>query len=118
MKRLFLVTVLSLLSAMPALAQVRGGSISGAVTDQQGGVLPGASVTAQGVDATLVVTTIGDGTFHFVELAPGPYKVTAGIPGFSTVARDNIIVVVGRNVEVPFTLNVATQSETIDVSAA
>ena len=102
----------------PTLAQVRGGSISGTVEDQQGGVLPGASVTAQGVDATIAVTTIADGTFHFLDLAPGPYKITAGLTGFSTVVRDNIIVVVGRNVQLSFSLNVAGQVETIDVTGA
>lgn len=118
MKHLFLTLLLCAVSVMPTLAQVRGGIISGTVQDQQGGVLPGASVTAQGLDATIAVTTIADGTYHFLDLAPGPYKVTAGLTGFSTVVRDNIIVAVGRTVDVPLTLNVAAQAETIEVTGA
>ena len=118
MKRLFLTILWCALSATPALAQVRGGSIIGTVKDQQGGVLPGASITAQGLDATMAVATIGDGTYHFLDLAPGPYKITAGLSGFSTVVRDNVIVAVGRTSTVSLTLNIAVQAETIEVTAA
>lgn len=106
------------LSVLPAAAQVRGGIISGIVKDQQGGVLPGTSVTAQGVDAALTLTTSADGAFHFLDLAPGPYKITALLPGFTTLVRDNVIVEVGRTIDLPIALRVASVSETVIVTAA
>jgi len=52
MKRLSVVLALMLAFAIPAFAQIQGGSISGTIKDEQGGVLPGVTVSAQGVDAT------------------------------------------------------------------
>ncbi len=103
-------------TAMPAFAQIQGGTISGVVRDEQGGVLPGVTVTAQGVDATQTFTTEANGEYRFLNLAPGPYTVTAALQGFTTVVRENIIVAVGRTVELPLTLKIAAVSETITVS--
>ena len=50
------------------------------------------TVTAQGLDATKTFTTETDGLFRFLNLAPGPYKVTAALQGFTTVVRENVIV--------------------------
>jgi Carboxypeptidase regulatory-like domain/TonB-dependent Receptor Plug Domain len=102
-------------TAMPAWAQIQGGTISGVVKDEQGGVLPGVTVTAQGVDAT-PFTTETTGEFRFLNLAPGPYTVTVALPGFTTVVRENVIVAVGKNVELPIALKIAAVAETITVS--
>ena len=52
MKRLSIVLVLLLAFAIPARAQLQGGSISGTVSDEQGAILPGVTITLKGVDAT------------------------------------------------------------------
>lgn len=44
------------------------------------------TVTLQGVDATREGVTEADGGFRFLDLARGPYKLTAALPGFSTIA--------------------------------
>ena len=100
----------------PPFAQIQGGSINGTVKDEQGGVLPGVTVTAQGVDATQTFVTEGTGEYRFLNLAPGPYKITATLPGFTTVVREDVIVAVGRNVELPLSLKIASVAETITVS--
>ena len=116
MKRWSMLLALVFAFAMPAFAQIQGGSISGAVKDEQGGVLPGVAVTAQGVDATLTTVTDAAGEYRFLNLAPGPYKVTAALQGFATVVREQVAVSVGRNVELPMVLKVSGVSETITVS--
>src|SRR5262245_32085318 len=116
MKHWIFAIALVLASSLPTLAQIQGGTINGVVKDEQGGVLPGVTVTAQGLDATQTFTTDATGEFRFLNLAPGPYKVTVTLPGFTTVVRENVIVAVGRNVELPLTLKVAAVSETINVS--
>src|SRR5436190_14818958 len=116
MKRWGLMAALVLIGAAPALAQIQSGTISGTVTDEQGGVLPGVNVTVQGVDATQTFVTDATGGYRFLSLAPGPYKVTAELQGFTTVVRDNVIVAVGRNVELPLNLKVAAVAETITVT--
>jgi carboxypeptidase family protein/TonB-dependent receptor-like protein len=102
--------------AHTAAAQIQGGSITGTITDEQGGVLPGVTVTAQGVDATQTFVTETDGVYRFLNLAPGPYKVTATLQGFTTIVRENVAVAVGRSVELPLTMKVAAVAETITVS--
>src|SRR5712692_1915792 len=99
-----------------ASAQIQGGSLTGVIKDDQGGVLPGVLVTAQGADATRTFTTESNGEFRFLNLAPGLYKVTALLPGFTTLVREDIVVAVGKNVELPMTLKIASVAETITVS--
>jgi hypothetical protein len=118
MKRYGLSLAFLLFCAAMASAQIQGGTVSGAVKDEQGGVLPGVVITVQGVDATQTFTTDSTGEFRFLNLAPGPYKVTAALQGFSTLVREDIIVAVGRNVELPMTLKIAQVAETITVSGS
>ena len=115
-KRTSFLAALLLLWTVSAFAQIQGGSITGTIKDDQGGVLPGVTVTTQGVDATQTFVTDATGEFRFLNLAPGPYKVTATLQGFSTLVREDVIVAVGKNVELPITLKIATVAETITVT--
>jgi hypothetical protein len=116
--RLIALAVTILVAGSPALAQVQSGNITGAVKDQQGGVLPGVTATLTGIDATRTFTTEASGEFRFLDLAPGPYKLSISLPGFQTLNRDRVIVEVGRNVDLALVLNVAPVSETVNVVAA
>jgi hypothetical protein len=116
MKTGSIVAVLIVALALPAFAQIQGGSISGSIKDEQGGVLPGVTITAQGVDATQTFVTEATGEYRFLNLAPGPYKVTATLQGFTTIVRENIVVSVGKSVDLPLTLKIAQVAETITVS--
>src|SRR5688572_9405715 len=55
MKRLVSVFVLILATAGTVQGQIHTGSITGVVKDEQGGVRPGAVVTAQAADATRTI---------------------------------------------------------------
>ena len=67
-----------------ALAQGAGGTIAGAVTDQTGAVLPGATVTVKNNDtgAARELVTEPKRPLPAPNLPPGPYAVTATLPGF------------------------------------
>src|SRR6187200_877652 len=102
MKHMFLAAVLVLVTASSALAQQLGaGSISGSVADEQGGVLPGVTVTLTGSDRTLTTTTDEAGKFRFLNLAPGSYKVSIALQRFSTAVLENVQVRVGATTELP-----------------
>src|SRR4051812_476991 len=99
MKRVVLLLVLVMATALPAAAQVHGGSINGVVKDEQGGVLPGATIMAQGIDFTKSIETTGDGAYHLIDLAPGSYKISATLNGFQTYVREDVVVEVGRSID-------------------
>ena len=116
MRRL-LMMVAMLLMASTAFAQLGGGTLSGTVTDEQGGVLPGVTVTIAGTDRTATAVTDEGGKFRFLNLAPGPYKVTVALQGFATSVRENVVVAVGATRRCCRSqLKVATVAETVTVS--
>src|SRR5262249_211801 len=95
-------------------AQARKGSITGRVTDSQGGVLPGASVTiSPGGDRT---ATNNEGDFVIAGVAPGEYTVTVNFVGFAEFTK-TVTVAAGQAIHVDSSLDVAAQSEQILVAA-
>src|SRR6266516_7775109 len=117
MKRTSMVLTLLLLAAS-VFGQIPSGSVTGAVKDEQGGVLPGVTVTLQGADAARTFTSDESGEFRFYNLPPGPYKLTLSLQGFATTVRDNVIVEVGKNVDLPTTMKVAGIAESVSVTEA
>jgi hypothetical protein len=117
MRRLGLALAL-LLSAVPAAwAQISAGGIYGKITDESGAVMPGATVTLKGENIRPATTVSGSqGEFRFLNLDPGAYAVTVNLVGFANVTR-NVNVSVGVNVDLPFSLKVATVEESITVTA-
>jgi hypothetical protein len=116
MKRLLMAFALMLATASASFAQLGGGTLSGTVSDEQGGVLPGVTVTITGLDRTNSTVTDEAGRFRFLNLAPGPYKVTATLAGFSTVVQENVEVRVGATADLTVRMRVAALEETITVS--
>jgi hypothetical protein len=104
-----------LLSAAPAAWAQATGNIYGTVGDESGAVLPGATVTLSGA-GTQSTTSGSQGDFRFLNLAPGNYRLTVALSGFTTIARD-VTVNTGVNVNLTFGLKVASVEETITVTA-
>lgn len=110
---------LSLWPIGQAFAQgVTTAEITGIVTDAQGGVLPGASVTAlhQPSGSSYESIAQGDGRYFIPGMrVGGPYTVTATLSGFRTEVKDNISLSLGVTQDIPFQLALANVSETITV---
>jgi hypothetical protein len=116
MKRIFgLFLALALALVPSAFAQIAGGNIYGTVSDEQGAVLPGASVTLSG-PFTRTTTAGTDGGFRFLSVEAGRYTLSAALSGFATVKRE-VVVTTNQNVTLSFAMKVAGQQETITVSA-
>src|SRR3954465_9031230 len=96
-----LVVAATVFTATSAFAQLGGGTLSGTVTDEQGGILPGVTVTIAGTDRTTTATSDDAGKFRFLNLAPGPYKVSLALQGFTTTVRENVLVAVGATIDLP-----------------
>ena len=78
----------------PAQKTTATGTIAGCVTDISGGTIPGATLVAGDEKVERTTTTDAAGCFELTGLRPGPYRVTASLPGFRNFTRR---VVVTRN---------------------
>jgi hypothetical protein len=67
------------------------GGIQGLVSDERGGPLAGALVSALGATAAMA-TTDARGRFVIQPLAPGNYALRVRLPGFVTTRRDGVLV--------------------------
>jgi carboxypeptidase family protein/TonB-dependent receptor-like protein len=104
--------------ATPAWAQSTG-AVQGNITDAQGSVVPGTTVTvrnvATGVERSVVSDAAGD--YLAASLAPGPYRVEARLSGFQDQMRD-VDVEVARTAVVNIRLTVGGLSEAVNVSGS
>jgi hypothetical protein len=114
-KRLLALAFL-ILASTTGLAQTATGNVFGSVTDASGAVLPGASVSISGEAGTRATVTGSDGTFRFLNMDYGDYKVSVSLAGFSTVSRA-VTIITGSNSQVNVTLAVGGMSDTVEVSA-
>jgi hypothetical protein len=114
-----LISALALLitTATAARAQV-GGSISGTVKDQTGGVMPGVSVTVTNtVNGNQVdTTTSGQGAFSFPKLPVGRYDLLFTLDGFKPLNRTGIAVDADSVLQENVTLELGEQSEVVTVT--
>ena len=73
--------------------------ITGTVKDQTGAVLPGVEVTATQTETGIPRTAVTNETGSYVlpNLAIGPYRLEATLPGFRTYAQTGIVLQVNAN---------------------
>src|SRR5436190_779018 len=93
--------------------------ISGTVKDQSSAVLPGVEVTATQTDTGIARNAVTNETGSFVlpNLAIGPYRLEAGLPGFRTFAQSGIVLQVNANPVVNPVLEVGQVTEQVEVQA-
>src|SRR4051812_14356898 len=111
----------ALLLTMPAAAQtVTTGNIVGTVADAQGGVLPGASVTAVHTDTgtSYEAVTGADGRYSILNVRVGGYTITVNMSGFKDQKQEKVVIELGGERTVDFKLQLSSVSETVDVVAS
>jgi hypothetical protein len=105
----------------PASGQnVTTGTLTGVVSDEQGGVLPGATVTAvhEPTGTSYEGVTQGDGRFSLLNVrVGGPYKVVVALPGFRSETLNALTVTLGETTEVPVKLLLQSVTEVVQVTA-
>jgi outer membrane receptor protein involved in Fe transport len=108
-----LALAVSLAGSRAADAQNVGGSIQGIVSDATGAVLPGALVVIRNVgtgDAREVATD-AEGRYIVPVLPPGDYEIRVALPGFQTVERRGITLLVGQVAVVNVALGVGREEQ-------
>jgi hypothetical protein len=114
------VAVCLTVSAAPTYAQGETGSISGSVTDPQGGTIAGADVTLTDVATRnpRTTTTNDSGRYHFANVIPGVYDITITKSGFKTYKAAAQKVSVSTQLNLDVALEVGAVTETVVVTAA
>jgi hypothetical protein len=113
-----LVFCLTVMAALPAAGQEARGTIMGRVTDQQGAVVPGASVVITNVETNSIhrLTTNETGYYEVPLLDGGKYTIAAELSGFKKTVRGPVDLLVGSRLEINIELQVGNLTETISVT--
>ena len=108
-----------LVSALSAAHADVTGSVSGVVRDKAQAVLAGVKVQITNVQTNFsqVATSATDGSYHFLALPAGTYRLTATIAGFKPFTTTDIILQVNDQLRIDVTLQVGTVKEEVSVSA-
>src|SRR5689334_6131698 len=110
----------AMLSAATVSAQVTTGSIVGTVSDDQGQVVPGATVAIREVGKQTVTSVVSDseGAYTAPFLNPGTYEVSVELSGFKKYVRQGIVVQVNDRTRIDAKLEVGQLTEVTTVIAA
>jgi outer membrane receptor protein involved in Fe transport len=111
--RLAVILVLSVVLAVPVLAQTSAGILKGAVVDKDGSPLPGATVSIE--NPSLGVKDLGgvtnaQGEYRVSIPQPGKgYIVRASMPSYQTIVSRDVEIPAGRTIVLNITLRPAIQ---------
>ena len=101
-------------------AQGNTGTMSGTVTDAQGQVIPGATVSiiSEATGESRDVVSDAKGDFQSTNLQPGRYTIRVALQSFRTLERKNIVLSAGERLAVgSLVLEVGGIGETVVVQA-
>ncbi|MBI4445698.1 MAG: TonB-dependent receptor [Acidobacteria bacterium] len=114
---LFGLLLFSWLTPSVSLAQMTTATVLGAVQDESGAAIPGATVILRNTDTGIVrtVTTDAQGRYNASNLTLGNYELEASLTGFQTEVRRGIRLALGQEATITFTLKVGSVSERIEV---
>jgi hypothetical protein len=100
-----------------AAAQTAKTSVHGLITDPDGALIPGATVTLSTAKGPVATAKSGpDGTYR-AAVAPGTYTVRVTMPGFATYSALNVNVLAGANTSIDAKLQIGVQSQVVTVEA-
>lgn len=113
------VLVVCLFFGASGFAQVINATLGGTVSDASGALIPGVEITAKHTDTGVVsmIVTNESGTYRFGSLQPGPYQVSASLPGFQPQTFQ-VTLGTGQQIRQNFTLQVGAVTQAVEVSVA
>src|SRR5579872_2059158 len=102
-----------------SLAQNANGRIAGIVTDPQGAVIPGASITVTNTATNDRRRTVSgpDGTYQVLNLPIGTYTVSAEHAGFTKLLTDPQQLLINQTLRIDIPLSIGRTTETVVVQA-
>ena len=118
MRHLLFLVAFSIACVLAVQAQTVDTAILGTVVDPAGAPVAGATVTIllPTTGLSRVVTTSPAGTYEARYLIPGEYVVETGPPGFRRERRTGVVIQLGQQARIDFSLKVGTVQETMEVN--
>src|SRR6202171_4487485 len=119
LQTLLLSVVLILTSSFSLHGQSTYGTVDGSVTDPSGAALTDAKVTLTntGTQEKHTQVTGGQGSYQFVNVIPGEYRLDIEKSGFKHFGRTNVTVQVQQDTHIDAALTVGQVSETVEVTS-
>ena len=119
LRRVLSILPLICLLAGALISQAFYGSIVGNVNDASGAALASTpvSLTNSATGDRRVVMTASDGSYRFVNLVPGVYRIEIEHPGFKRYTRDQIDVSVESQVRADIGMQVGDVNQSVEVQA-
>jgi hypothetical protein len=114
-----LLSLLLLLLAGTARAQVSTASVNGVVRDSAGAVVPGVTIVLQNLDTSVQHPSVsnGSGAYVILNIPPGRYTIQASAKGFNPQKTSEFVLVVDQNATFDFAMTVGSQTEVVTVDA-
>ena len=108
------------LCALSLFAQSERGTITGAVRDSSGAVIPGAKISLKNAatNVNIGAVTNEQGEYTIPSLSPGTYSLRAEKEGFRPSLTNAINLDAAQTVRTDVTLEVGTSSQAIEVTAS
>ena len=109
--------IFGLILGIPVTGFAQEAVVSGTVSDNTGGVLPGVVVRAVHVASGNSFEAVTDGAGEFrLAVRIGGYEIIAELPGFTTLVQQGLELQVGQEVTVSLELAISTLEETVTVT--
>src|SRR5258706_5276657 len=102
---------------LPVASSAQEAVLTGTITDSTGAVLPGVTVQAthEASGNNFEAVTDGRGVYR-IPTRIGVYKIAAQLPGFSTITRTGIELLVGQTLTLNLQMSPSTLQETVTVT--
>ncbi len=121
-RKIMLLAIALIFSAGITYAQTQSNAadLNGIVSDPNGAVVAGATVTARNIatNLTRTVTANDSGEYQFIALPPGEYEVTTQAATFKKTVISPVRLTVGQSADLAVKLELGTQDVIVNVSGA
>lgn len=114
---IFVLLALMLTLSLGVFGQETTGNIQGTVKDQNGAVIPNATVSVVGTQRTFTSVTNDAGDYTFTSLPAGLYNIEVSATGFGPLRREAVPVELGRTLQANFEMKAAAVGAVVEVVA-
>src|SRR5579864_6780828 len=116
--RFCLISLLVVLFALTAMAQIQNGQFAGTVTDPSGAAVSNAKITItnQATNLSITTTSNSSGAYIAKELPVGTYKITVEAQGFKTFTDNGVALNAGQIAHVDAKMTLGQAREVVEVT--